>query len=147
MAWLALHWFDLVQTVGIVGGLAFTGYALQRDEQSRKIANLIAIKQQHQDIWREFYDQPALARVLEAKADVGNHPISDIERIFVNFVILHLATVYQAMKEGTFVTIEGLQADIHGFFSLPIPHAVWERTKPLQDRDFVRFVEAAVSRQ
>lgn len=34
---------------------------------------------------------------------------------------------------------EGLRQDIGEFFSLPIPRAIWEKIKSLQNEDFVRF--------
>jgi len=65
LQWIGEHWFDLLQTVGIVGGLFFTAYTTRKDDRSRKIANLIAIKQQYREIWKELYDRPQLGRVLE----------------------------------------------------------------------------------
>jgi hypothetical protein len=92
--WLAANWFDLLQTLGIVGGLLFTAYAIRKDEKGRKIGNLIAMNQQHHEIWRELYDRPDLARVLKKDADLNSTPISDAEKLFVNSLILQLSTVY-----------------------------------------------------
>jgi hypothetical protein len=139
--WLAANWFDLLQTLGIVGGLLFTAYAIRKDEKGRKIGNLIAINQQHHEIWKALYGRPELARVLKKEANVNSTPISDAERLFVNSLILQLSTVYRAMKEGMFVPLEGLKEDIKGFFTLPIPKNIWEKIKPLQDKDFAAFVE------
>jgi hypothetical protein len=44
LQWVGEHWFDLLQTAGIVGGLLFIAYTTRKDDRSRKIANLIAIK-------------------------------------------------------------------------------------------------------
>jgi hypothetical protein len=52
-------------------------------------------------------------------------------------------SVYHAIRDGTLIKPEGLRKDIQSFFALPIPRAVWERVKPLQDREFVKFVEAS----
>jgi hypothetical protein len=57
-SWLAQHWFDLLQTLGIIGGLTFTGYSLRQDERARRIGYLISIKQQYREIWEELYDRP-----------------------------------------------------------------------------------------
>ena len=95
--WLAANWFDLLQTLGIVVGLLFTAYAFRKDEKGRKIGNLIAINQQHHEIWRELYDRPDLARVLKKEADVNNAPITDAERLFVNSLILQLSIVHRAI--------------------------------------------------
>lgn len=34
-----------------------------------------------------------------------------------------------------------MRRDVAWFFSLPIPKAVWEKLKPLQDEEFVAYVE------
>lgn len=47
-------------------------------------------------------------------------------------------------RAGTVLTPEILAADIHGFFSLPLPRLVWEQTKPFRNPNFVRFVETAM---
>ena len=139
--WIGEHWFDLLQTVGIVGGLLFTARTTLKDDQSRKIANLIAIKQQYREIWKELYDRPQLGRMLEKGVNLNTHPISTEESLFVKLLILHLDTVYRAMKAGMFVSLEGLQEDVREFFSSPIPRTIWSKMRPYQDKDFVRFIE------
>jgi hypothetical protein len=67
--------------------------------------------------------------------------------LFVKALILQLSTVYRAMKEGMFVPLEGLKEDIKGFFSLPIPKSVWDKISPLQDKDFVSFVECCLHKR
>jgi hypothetical protein len=138
--WITGHWFDLIQTVGIVGGLLFTAYAVLREERATKIATLIAANQQYREIWQELYKNPRLARVLKNNLNLDKESISDEEALFVNLLILHLGTVYRAMKSGMFVRLQGLQRDIQEFFTLPIPKAVWEKAKSFQDKDFVEFI-------
>jgi hypothetical protein len=52
-----------------------------------------------------------------------------------------LSGAYQAMKNGLVIKQDDLRRDVSGFFSLPIPKAVWEKTKVMQNDDFVEFVE------
>jgi hypothetical protein len=139
--WITGHWLDLVQSIGIVGGLLFSAYTTRKDERARRISNSIAINEQYRDIWKEMYDRPELSRVLSKDANVEQMPVSRQEELFVTTLILHLSTVYRAIKHGEFVKLEGLQKDVEAFFSLPIPQAVWRKIKPLQDRNFVRFIE------
>jgi hypothetical protein len=68
-------------------------------------------------------------------------PVSIEEERFVTTLILNLSTAFRAMKYGEFVTLEGLQKDIQGFFSLPIPKTLWKKLKPLQDESFAAFAE------
>jgi hypothetical protein len=139
--WIATHWFDLIQTVGIVGSLLFAAYTTHKDDAARKIANSIAMNDQYRQIWKEIYEHPKLARVLQKDADVEKDPVSIQEERFVTTLILNLGTAFRAMKYGEFVTLEGLQKDIQGFFSLPIPKVLWTKIKPLQDASFVAFAE------
>jgi hypothetical protein len=139
--WLTHHCFEILEAIGIIAGLVFTASSFRADEKAKKIANLIAINRQYGEIWKELYERPKLSRVMEERVNLEKHPVSDEEVIFVNLLILHLNTVHRAIKEGMFVMVEGLQKDIKGFFSLPIPRAVWEKAKAFQNSDFKEFVE------
>ena len=142
---MAEHWFDLAQTVGIVGGLLFTAHAIRRDEKARTITNTIAVNEQYSHIWREFYERPELARILNKDVDLIKQPVSNDEALFVKTLLLHLDVVRRTMKAGIFVKIQGLQKDVRDFFTLPIPKTVWEKIKPFQDGDFVAFVESCLA--
>ena len=139
--WITTHWFDLIQTVGIIGSLLFAAYTTHKDENARRISNSIAMNDQYRQIWKEIYEHPKLARVLEKNTDLEKDPVSIEEERFVTTLIWNLGTAFRAMKYGEFVTLEGLQKDIQGFFSLPIPQALWKKLKPLQDANFVEFAE------
>lgn len=144
MSWLAAHWLDLIQSAGIVGGLLFNGWALHRDGQAQRAANLLKLTEQHRDIWREMFSRPGLARVLRPDADLLTDPVTDEETLFVTLLILHLNTAFSAVRAGVLRAPEGITPDIRGFFSLPIPRAAWEKARHLHDREFVRFVEAKI---
>jgi hypothetical protein len=144
--WIFDHWVDVLQSIGIVAGLLFTVRTIRTDENGRRIANLIAFTQQYREIWRELYERPELARVLEDKVDLRKHPVTAQERLFVKLLILHLDSVHRAMKENMFVDLKGLQTDIQRSFSRPIFRAVWEEIKGLQNPDFIDFVEGYASR-
>jgi hypothetical protein len=138
-----IKWFDLLQSVGIIGGFLFTAYSIRKDDQTRRISNLNATADRHREIWRGFNDRPALSRVLATTADLISQPVSNDEELFITQLILHLDTVHRAIKAGIFVELEGLQTDIKEFFLLPVPRAVWIKSKPFRDADFIQFVEAA----
>jgi len=142
--WIAEHWFDGIQTVGIVGGLLLAGYTSWKDEQARKISNSIAINEQHHRTWSELNERPKLKRIHARQVDLENEPISAEEELFVTQLILNLSIAFRAMKHGELARFEGLQWDVKSFFSLPIPKAVWMSVKAFQDRDFVSFVETAM---
>jgi hypothetical protein len=108
-AWFATHWFDAIETVGVISGLLFTAHTIRKDERARQITNMIAINARYTDIWQEFYRRPELSRVLKPGVDLEKEPVTDQEWLFVKMLIIHLDTVRHAMKAGMFVKIEGLK--------------------------------------
>jgi hypothetical protein len=141
-AWFSEHWFDALQTVGIIGSLSLAAYSTWKDVQARRIGNSIAINGQYRTIWKDVYEHPQLARVLDKEADAKD--ISIGEEMFVTTLVAHLGTVFRAMKHGEFVKMEGMEKDVREFFALPIPKAVWKKLKPLQDANFAKFIESAL---
>ncbi len=81
--------------------------------------------------------------ILDPKAGLATKPLTNEERLFVNFLIFHLTNSYQAINDALYYQPERLQKDIAAFFTLPIPKAVWAKAKDSQDRKFVTFVEVS----
>ena len=143
--WLAQNWFTLLQSIGILAGLLFNAMALRADTKSRRATNLITFTAHHRELWSRFAGDPGLARVLDPNADLEGRPLTQAEELFTRDLILHLNSAFHAMDEGLLIAMEGLPGDVRGFFSLPIPQAVWDGLRPLQDREFVRFVESLLA--
>lgn len=141
--WSGDTWFILLQSIGIIAGLFFTAVALRDDTRMRRVSNLLSITESHRKLWTEFYRRPELNRVLDERASLRQHEITRQEEIFVNLVVLHLNSVFYAHQLGLLFKLEGLRRDISWFFSLPIPKMVWEKSRVLQNDDFVAFVEAS----
>lgn len=139
--WIREHGFDLIGVLGLIASLGFTASSFRQDEKSRRIGNLLALTAAHREIWTNLYQRPELIRVLDPKADLVRQPVTDQERIFMTFLILHLNVTWQAMREDLFRTRQAIAQDVRWLYSLPIPRAVWEQSKALQDAEFVRFVE------
>jgi hypothetical protein len=140
--WAAQNWFDLLQSLGIIGGLLFTCAAFKDDTKARRTANLIEITKAHREIWTELYDRPELTRVSDRAVDLEHAPMKPAEELFIGLLILHLNTSFQAMKAGVFISPDGLRKDIGQFFSAPMARIVWTKMRALQDGDFIRFVES-----
>ena len=143
--WSRDNWFTILNAIGVVGGLFFTAFALRAETKSRRIANLLTITTNHREVWKEFFRRPELARMFDGSANLSRQPVTREEEIFVNMVILHISSVFYAMNDDLVIKLEGVRRDISQFLSLPIPNAIWERTKVLQNDDFVRFVEACLN--
>jgi len=145
LPWLVSNWFDLLQSIGIVAGLLFTGVSLKTDAQVRRVQNLLKVTEQHRDLWSRLYDEPELRRVIEEHPDLNGKPVTYEEELFVLSVVLHLNSVYRAIESGMYASPEQLTEDVRRFFSKPIPQKVWKNVSGLQDKVFVRFVNENVS--
>jgi hypothetical protein len=142
--WLSQYWFDLFSSLGIIGGLWFTAISLRSETKTRRVANLLTITANHREVWKEFINSPELARVIDPSANVAKRPVTPAERFFVNMIISHTSSVYEALKDELVIKQEGLRRDVKAFFSLPIPNAVWIKTKLLQNQDFAAFIESSL---
>lgn len=140
--WIANNWPALLNAGGVIAGLVFTALSFRAEARARRVSNLIEITKGHRDIWTELYRRPDLKRVLDGGVDLGRVPMTREEELFVTLLVHHLNNSYQAMKNGVFIKPDGLRRDIFRFFSLPIPQTVWEKLKPMQNDDFVAFVES-----
>jgi len=143
--WASENWFSLIQTLGIIAGLAFTAASLRADTKTRQVSNLLIITGQHREIWKEFYRRPELSRVLEHDPDLEARPLSNDEELFVRLLILHLAGTFEATRDNVYLKPEGLERDVQFFFSLPIPKTVWNKFKVFQNTGFVQFIDQQIS--
>jgi hypothetical protein len=140
--WSLETWATVLNSVGVVGGLFLTARALRSETKTRRVANLLTITTNHRDLWKEFFEHPELARVLDETANLAKKSITPAEQKFVNMVIAHISSVYESLKDELLTKQEGLRQDVRSFFSLPLPKAVWEKTKLFQNEDFVKFIES-----
>ncbi len=144
--WFYTHGHDLLETSGILGGLIFTAMSFRQDADSRKISTLIALTGQHREIWEALYRQPSLSRILQVSVPEPVEP-TQAEAVFINSIIQQAHCVFQATKLGEIVGIDGVEDDLAEFFSLPLPSAVWQKSKGYFDRDFAAFVDQGIARR
>ena len=142
--WLTENWFNLFSSLGIIGGLWFTAVSLHSETKTRSIANLLTVTANYREIWKEFFHSPILARVIDPAVDVTQSPITPVEELFVGLIISHINSVFYATNDALVVEWEGLRRDVGLFFSLPVPNAVWQRTKLLQNQDFAAFIDSSL---
>lgn len=143
--WLIENGFNLFGALGIIGSLLFTAVSLRSETKTRRIANLLTITGNYREIWKAFLNTPALRRVIDPSADVKKHPVAPVEELFVGLIISHLNTVFYATNDALVVEWEGLRRDVKSFFSLPVPRAVWSKTKLLQNQDFAAFIDTSLN--
>src|ERR1700733_10810905 len=128
--WLAQNWFDLLSSVGIL----FAAYTIHIDAKARRIGNFLTLTANYREVWKECFRNPDLVRVLDTLADVAGHPPTLTEELFVNLVISQMSSFYYAAKSDLIIKLEGSGQDMAQFLSLPVPKAVWQKAKPLQNQ-------------
>jgi hypothetical protein len=144
--WTSQNWFNLFSALGIIAGLWFTAHSLRSETKTRRIANLLAITANYREVWKEFLHSPELARVIEPSTNITKKPATPAEEFFVNMIISHTSSMYEALKDELVTKQEGLRQDVRAFFSLPIPKEVWTKTKLLQNHDFTAFIESSLKK-
>jgi hypothetical protein len=144
LEWISQNWFNLFSSAGIIGGLWLTAVSLRSETKTRRIANLLTITANHREVWKELFTSPELARVIDPAVNLVKNPVTPAEKYFVSMIISHTSSVYEALKDELVTEQEGLRRDVKVFFSMPIPKAVWNNTKLLQNQDFAAFIESSL---
>jgi hypothetical protein len=85
-----------------------------------------------------------LERIFLTNFDILKSPPTVAETEFLNLIFSHYQTGWRLSKSGAAVTLAEMVADVRGFFSLPLPREVWEKTKQFRNRKFVQFIERAL---
>jgi len=143
-SWVNSNWFNLVQTIGIIGSLWMAMAAAHRDAKTREVENLVSFNGQHHALWSGVLQKPELQRIFRTDANALEKPVTVIEQEFLNLVFVHFQTGWRLATSGALITLDELKADVREFFPLPLPRAVWEKTKSFKNQKFVRFVERAL---
>jgi hypothetical protein len=139
--WLVQNWFNVLSAIGIIASLLFTAVSVRAATKTQRITNLLALTQNHRELWSPLIYHADLKRVFDPSADLSNHAVTHEETVFVTMAVQHLHSAYQALQNGLVTKPEGVRRDIRQFFSLAIPQTVWRDIKTLHNDDFVRFVE------
>ncbi len=142
--WFTENWFNIFSSAGIMGSFWIGIAALRSETKTRRVANLLTVTVNYREIWKEYYANPQLARVLDASANVTEKPVTPEKELFVGQIIFHISNVFYAMKDDLFVAQDGSRRDIAQFFSLPVPKAVWAKTKLLQNQDFAAYIDSSL---
>ena len=157
-SWVDGNWYNVVQTVGVIGSLLglisslrMTAAAARREAEAkrrdaiaREISNIFTQSEHHSALWGELEQNPELQRVLLPDLDVSKRPASLLEHVFINKVFTEYLTSWRVANAGGMITLDELAVDAKWFFTLPLPHAVWEKTKEFKNREFVQFVDRAI---
>lgn len=143
VGWLSAHWFDVVQSVGIIGSLLFSIRVVRASNKVQRVANLFQLTQYHREIWSLTFTHPELRNINRSGPEFEAGEISSDERLFVSLLIHHLSSAFEAHKVNAIVPSEGLRRDVVSFFGRPIPRKIWQEVRSYQNEDFVYFVESS----
>ena len=125
----------------------FTAESVRQATKARRISDLLALTDQHRELWRELQERPELRRITQKDVDLVAEQITSAEDQFLNLAIVHFNTGWLLTREGALLTQEALIKDVQFFFNLPIPRSVWERTRGNRDPEFAGFIESCLRRK
>lgn len=54
-SWFVSNWFNVLSAIGVIASLLFTGVSLRSETKNRRVSNLIALTQNHRDLWTEVF--------------------------------------------------------------------------------------------
>ncbi len=111
-------------------------------QAEQRTTNVLALKQQHDELWRIVYERPKLSRVINPDADLKRKPVTLQEELLVVLLVAHLATARQASARANLELSDSLRQDVRWLFSLPVPNAVWQKIKTRHAAEFVAFINA-----
>ena len=145
--WFFSNALQLIESVGIVVGLFFTGFALRADVRSRQADILIRLTESHRSLWSYHEQRPELKRIFQRQVDLTAHPVTPQEARFVQFFINHVVITFRTRKLGVYVPPEQLDSDLREFFSNPIPGTAWQTLRRYQDKDFAAYIDKLIQRE
>jgi hypothetical protein len=143
-SWGEANWFSVIQTAGIMGSLWLAMSAARQEAKAKEIDNLLTIAEHHCELWGDVHKKRELDRIFQTTCDGLAPGLTVAEEEFINLAIVHYLTGWRIAKSGGLTSLKELGADVRGFFSLPLPRAVWEKTKNYRNRHFVKFVGNAL---
>jgi hypothetical protein len=138
LAWLSGNWSSVLQTLGMFIGFWFTAKTLQ-------LGNLLTMSEQRAALWQRAQEEPQLRRIWLHDIDVSEPPTL-AEREFLITAIILFQNGWRVAKTFDQEELRTLALDLGDIFSLPLPRAVWEKTKKFRNQRFVRFVERAMDK-
>ena len=145
LPYLIDHWHSLLESVGIIGGLLFTGITVRRDLEARRVSEQLTLATQHRRLWGQLHRRKSLSRMLEPDRNLEACPVSREEELFLSLSFVHFHTGWLICRdEGSLTPLSVLAADAGHFFRLPVPRAVWQKVRATHQPEFVTFIEESV---
>jgi hypothetical protein len=145
VSWFGSHWHSLLESLGIIGSLLFTGIAVRRDLESRRASEQLTLAAQHRRLWGQLHRRRGLKHVLEPDRDLEREPVTREEQLFLELAFVHFHTGWLICREdGALTPVRVLALDAGHFFNLPAPSAVWATVSQSYQPEFAAFIAEAI---
>ena len=138
-------WFTLLQSLGIIIGFLFSGYAIWKDSNATKLQNYILLTQNHREVWSMMMNNEKLGRVLEKVIPDNEMELTYSERQFLTFIFLHVTCSFELSKRGKIVDVEKDKEDIADLLSYPLVKKFWDHNSRFYNEDFRAFIASCIS--
>jgi hypothetical protein len=92
------NWFNVFQTVGIIGSLWMTAEAARREAKAREIENLLTVADHNRELWSGVHQREELKRIFKSDKAILISDVSTDEEEFLNLVINHFQTTWCIAK-------------------------------------------------
>lgn len=139
------EWLPWVQTIGIISSFLFTGYQIRKAAKANQVANLLKLVEMHRSLWKLTIDEPELIRPFDRSLRGKDLSLTDSERRFVGFLMLHMSGAHALSRSGQVASSGDFERDVADLFASPAIRKFWEENKRLYETSFVRFVDSCVS--
>ena len=139
-----------IQIFGIIAGILLSAFglflnafAIFKSLRSRKLTNYQEITKSHREIWKMSIDTPEkFERIFSTDANLVENPLNEVERRYIQLVLLHMTSTFNFSKESELMEIENLKYDFDYFLSFPLPRKVWTDSKHFYNKSFTQFIES-----
>lgn len=68
-----------VEAIGIIASLVFAAIAFRRDAIMRGFDSDLKLVTSHREIWSQFFETPALARLMDPSRELQEEPLTVVE--------------------------------------------------------------------
>ncbi len=144
LSWFQGNWSNSIGAAGIIGSLWVSTITIREDCKWRQITNLLALDERHRLLLSEVKQRPELKRILSQNVDFLAEPLTPEEDLSMWQIVQQYETGWRVEKLLNRGELKMLSLDVAAFFSLPLPRAVWEKTKQYRNPKFVKFVMQAL---
>ena len=132
--------FQVLQICILVVGATLTVLQLGRTARSARATNLLTITKNHREIWTFALDHPDTFELMDPEIPFsGIENLSNDQRQFVNFLLLHMASAHALVKGRLLSRNRSARRDVGGVLALPAFRAIWAELQSYHPARFRRY--------